>query len=233
MIAVIRRLLQRWVFDSRYPHSLAHRLRQRRWNLFRKLCSLPSDALLVDLGGLPDDGFAGFWPGPTLRVNIQRHSPRRPRDLAVVADAQALPFRDQALSVVFCNSLLEHVGPWQDQQKAAREIRRVAQRYFVQVPDRHAPIEPHYLLPFFQFLPDAAQRRVHHWLPIGFIPRGGWLKVWLLSARELQTLFPAARIVRERFLGLPKSCYAVQSSATMPESRASRSSSHSPHGNPG
>ena len=210
MLAAIRRNLRRWLVDGDSPASVARRLRRRRWNLFVRLCRPNPNELLLDVGGLPHDAFAGFWSGRTVRVNLQRHRPQRPGDRAVVADVRALPFRDGAFAVVFCNSVLEHVGPWADQQRAAGEIQRVARRYFVQVPDKHTPIEPHYLLPFFQFLPDRWQPRVCRWLPIGPVPRNGWYKVWLLSARELQRLFPDARIVRERVLGFPKSCYAVR-----------------------
>jgi len=210
MLAAIRQNLRRWLVDGGSPVSVARRLRQRRWNLFVERCRPSPHEPLLDVGGLPHDAFAGFWSGRIVRVNLQRHRAPRPSDRAVVADVRALPFRDGAFPVLFCNSLLEHVGPWSDQQQAAREIQRVARRYFVQVPDKHTPIEPHYLLPCFQFLPERWQRWAHRCLPISAIPRDGFLKIWLLTAKELQRLFPDARIVRERVLGLPKSCYAVR-----------------------
>jgi hypothetical protein len=196
--------------DARSPTSIARRFRRRRWELFLELCRPDPAALLLDVGGQPDDSLASFWAGPVIRVNRQRFRPRRPGDRAVVADARALPFRDAAFPVLFCNSVLEHVGPWEDQQQAANEIQRVGKRYFVQVPDRHTPIEPHYLLPFFQYLSEPWQRAVHRWFPISSVPRDGFYRVWLLTANQLRRLFPDARVVRERVLGFPKSCYAVR-----------------------
>lgn len=210
MIGMVRRFLLERVADSRMSRSLAFRVRLRRWELFTRLCSPEPGTILLDVGGLPDDTFARFWEGRTVRVNLTASRPRRPGDHTVVADARALPFRDRAFRVAFSNSLLEHVGDWVDQQEAAAEIRRVADRYFVQVPDRSTPLEPHYLLPFFQFLPERWQRRLHRALPIGWLPRDRFEKVRLLSVREMQGLFPDARILRERILWLPKSCYAVR-----------------------
>jgi len=73
--------------------------------------------------------------------------------------------------------------------------------------------EPHFLVPFFQFLPIAARA----WLLTRFDL--GWLtrtpdraaaravveSVHLVDARELLRLFPEATLWRERILGMTKS----------------------------
>lgn len=54
--------------------------------------------------------------------------------------------------------MIEHV-PHELQPAFVSEVRRVATRYFVQTPNRYFPIEPHYQLPLFQFLPETTPGR--------------------------------------------------------------------------
>ncbi|MGH8012464.1 MAG: methyltransferase type 11, partial [Candidatus Binataceae bacterium] len=126
------------------------------------------------------------------------------------------PFRDRAFEVVFSNSLIEHIGTWEEQRQFAVEIRRLAECYFLQTPNRWFPIEPHCLAPLVQFVP----KRVRPWVAAWLTP-AGWLvpsrqqfqremqRVRLLTAKEMRELFPEARIVREKFLGMTKSLIAI------------------------
>jgi hypothetical protein len=47
-------------------------------------------------------------------------------------------------------------------------------------------------------------------MSVGYIRRGDFLELNYLSVRQLAELFPAARILRERLLGLTKSLYALK-----------------------
>ncbi len=116
----------------------------------------------------------------------------------LVADGRQLPLDSGAFDWVFSNAVIEHVGGYEDQLRFANEIRRVAAKgYFVACPNRYFPIEPHTLIPFYQFLPIRLQRTVARYSP-------GYLKEYeeinLLSLAQLQELFPEARI---RSLGFP------------------------------
>jgi SAM-dependent methyltransferase len=122
----------------------------------------------------------------------------------VQADALDMPFEDGAFDVAYCNSLIEHVPP-EERPQLASEIRRVARRWFVQTPNRGFPIEPHVLLPLFQFLPLSARRRLWRFGASG----EEFQDIQLLTARELRGLFPEAAIVRERLGPLTKSLVAV------------------------
>jgi hypothetical protein len=125
-------------------------------------------------------------------------------------------FADHQFDVVFSNSVIEHLGTIEDQRRMAREVQRVADRHFVQTPNRYFPIEPHFLFPCFQFLP----LRVQVWLlmhrRMGYYDRVDSRKsaaatarsIRLLDARELRALFPGSRILRERFFGITKSLMA-------------------------
>lgn len=139
---------------------------------------------------------------------------RQPNVRRVDGDARALPFADREFAVVFSNSVIEHVGGWDDQVRFADEVRRVGSRYFVQTPNRWFPIEPHYQLPFIQFLPHRLVVALRSRFQLGHVPRDGSLSIRLLDARALRTLFPDAEIHRERILGVTKSLMAVRPSAT-------------------
>jgi hypothetical protein len=80
----------------------------------------------------------------------------------------------------------------------------------VQTPNRYFPIEPHYQLPFFQFLPRSARMALNRRFSLGWQGKGHWEEITLLSAGDLKRLFPDAEIRRERVLGLTKSLIAVR-----------------------
>jgi hypothetical protein len=139
----------------------------------------------------------------------------------VVGDGRQLPFRDRSFDIVFSNSVIEHIPTAEDQRRFAEEIRRTGRAYWVQTPDRYFPVEPHLVTPFLHWLPGgmrvAIARRFTFWSLLERPSRDRWEfyirhcaeEVRLLDVRELQALFPEARIIRERFLGLSKSLIAV------------------------
>jgi ubiquinone/menaquinone biosynthesis C-methylase UbiE len=134
-----------------------------------------------------------------------------------VGDARDLSqFADHEFDVVFSNSVIEHVGSVGDQQKMANEIRRVGRFYFVQTPNRGFPLEPHFMFPFFQFLPVSCRAKLLQKFNLGWIARVPEFQnaklvvqsIRLLTRRDLEQLFPEAEIFEERFLGLTKSFVA-------------------------
>jgi hypothetical protein len=94
---------------------------------------------------------------------------------------------------------------------------RVGRRFFVQTPNKRFPLEPHFLVPGFQYLPVT----VRAWLVSHFDV--GWYKripdhaaaraevesIQLLTRGRFSALFPAAQIHEEKFAGLTKSFVAV------------------------
>jgi hypothetical protein len=61
----------------------------------------------------------------------------------VVADALALPFRDDAVDLVFSNAVIEHVGGCEAQRRFLAEHRRVGRSWVATTPNRWFPVESH------------------------------------------------------------------------------------------
>ncbi len=211
MNAAVRTIF-RCVFDSSNPRSLASRFRARRLQFLLRTLQPDPGSLVLDVGS-DGSSFLRNWPYSGRVVSLDNQfRPENPRrsGLAVLADLRALPFKSRSIAVI-ANSVLEHVGILEEQEKAAAEIRRVGQGYFVQIPYLYFPVDPHFFtVPFFQLLPERWQRRICRHIAVGFVPRGGFLPVHYLTVPEFSALFPDARIVKERFLFLTKSLYAMR-----------------------
>jgi len=122
----------------------------------------------------------------------------------VVGDARELPYDDRSFDVCFSNSVLQYmIG--EDRNRYAEEIRRVADRYWVQAPYRFFPVDPHYLVPGIQFLPERVQQWLNSRVTLGWRAKGSWTPTLMPSVRELRMLFPDGIVKRERFFGLTKS----------------------------
>lgn len=209
--------------DNERPSSLASRLRRRRLALFLDLVApLARPLRILDVGGSEhywtDIGFQGEPQLEIHLVNLEAPIVTQPGFTGLAGDARDLrQFRDRAFDVVYSNSVIEHVGSFDDQSRMAREIMRVGTRYFVQTPNRYFPIEPHFLFPGFQFLPTAVQARLHYTFKLGWNAsvatslaeaHASVSETRLLTERQVRSLFPGATLYREKVFGLCKSFVA-------------------------
>ncbi|MGH2981405.1 MAG: class I SAM-dependent methyltransferase [Solirubrobacterales bacterium] len=188
---------------ARIAEPLARRARRGRHDLYRQVMAPGPEERIVDVG-CGSEGLAGFEHDADITGLDAEERPGYPGRRFVRGDARALPFADGEFGIAYSNSLVEHLDPG-DRERFADEIRRVADRYWVQTPNRYFPVEPHVLLPGFQFLPEGARRRLWR---LG-MPRTPYEPIELLGAAELRELFPDAVILRERFAGLTKSLIAA------------------------
>jgi hypothetical protein len=210
------------IFDNRRSDSLATQMRQRRFALFRSLLEpLPRPLRILDVGGVQAFwelmGFVGQNEFEIVLLNLATEHLNYANFRSVAGDARDLSdFADNEFDVVFSNSVIEHLGDFAGQQRMASEVQRVARRYFIQTPNRHFPLEPHFLFPWFQFLPRSLQVSMVQHFDMGWYRRQPEVQAAtalvvehrLLTEDELRRLFPTAELYHERFLGLTKSFVA-------------------------
>ena len=175
------------------------------------------DTRVLDAGGYEYYWqFSDLLPRVTV-ANLEGPARGQSRRSWVIADARMLPFRDRSFEVAFSNSVIEHISNPVDRRSFARELGRVAERYYVQTPNFWFPIEPHLMTPFVHYLPKTLQRRLLRNFTVWGIlvrptPEGcdDFLRdIRMLDESELRQLFPAAEIWRERVLGITKSLIAA------------------------
>jgi SAM-dependent methyltransferase len=205
----IFRVTRDWAAGS----ETVRRWREARYQQFIDLCAVRPEDRILDVGAGRGAALERFnEANPIVAVDLAPQAVgwlARPNVEVKVADGTNLPFPDKSFPVVFSSSVIEHI-PRDAQQRFADEIRRVGDRYFVQTPNRYFPIEPHYQLPLFQFLPESWRRYLNRRFTLGWRQRGMWEEANLLSAADLRRLFPDAEIHREKILGLTKSLMAVR-----------------------
>jgi len=179
---------------------------------------------ILDIGGT-----AGYWKsyrekipaGVSISlVNLTREEvPSGDIFNSLVGDARNLSeFADQSFDIVYSNSVIEHVGLWRDMAAMAKEVRRLAPRYFIQTPNYWFPIEAHYRLPYFHLLPDPVKQTLLLRGRRGFVPQAKDIGeassrtqyAFLLTKRQMEFLFPEAQVEREKFFGFTKSLIAIK-----------------------
>ena len=170
--------IRNWLlgFVNHYDQdSLISRIRKKRMDYFLELLTNldqpeKEKSSIVDLGGDPL-----FWNNVDLNfdrydltlVNMGSRTPTSANMRCVVGDACNLSnFNPESVDIVFSNSVIEHVGDFSSQKKMAEEMNRLDAPIFLQTPNYWFPMEPHFVFPFFQFLPL-------------------WLRTWLMTRFNL------------------------------------------------
>jgi hypothetical protein len=162
-----------------------------------------------------------FAASPTVEIvllNIYKQEVLNEHMHAVVGDAADLSaFENAAFDVVVSNSVIEHLPSPELQARMASEIQRVGIRHWVQTPNRNFPLEPHFLFPFFQYLPVAIRAWLLGQMDLGWYRRErdpalameAVRSIRLMTHRELRDVFPESQLVVERAFGLAKSFIVI------------------------
>jgi hypothetical protein len=211
-VGVVTRTLR--LADNTDGASLASHLRARRIGVMIETLRIDHRTRILDVGGSEQLWREFHLAAQVTLLNLERSREDSGLCEFVCGDALAMPFADGTFDVVVSNSVIEHVGDAGQQERFADEVRRVGARYWVQTPNRHFPIEPHFLFPGFQFLPRPIQSVVAQRWPYSWPKRYGngpseieeeIRSIRLLAPSEMTRFFPDAAIYTERVFGLTKS----------------------------
>lgn len=224
------RSIIKWATDYRNPKSIGSRLRARRirplTQVIRALFAEKSSVSIIDIGGS-----AYYWnilpPGFLEENNVTITVANLPeanlpdnfdRFRFINADGCNLSeIETNAFDIAHSNSVIEHVGDWQKMQQFSKELQRVSKYYYLQTPNFWFPFEPHYMTPFFHWLPRPVRAWILMHFAIGHCDRITSLSEAmliledseLLTTKMLRELFPGASIINEKFMFMNKSLVAM------------------------
>lgn len=210
--------------SSSSSDSLANSFRKKRFQYFCELvfsCG-QNPITILDVGGTER-----FWEvhgfvetgHKIILLNLTAPKSNYPNILTISGDAIDLSmFADQSIDIVFSNSVIEHLFTFENQNKMANEIRRVGKKYYIQTPSYYFPLEPHFLFPFFHWLPKSVRIFLIRQFSLGWYDRQKSKEkasklveeIRLLKKSEFQFFFPDAKIISERFFGITKSYIAIK-----------------------
>jgi len=214
------------------PKSLSFRFRKRRFKLVKRLIdgvlAEKGTCRIIDIGGTQKywDISDGYIDNDNIQIHLinkTKVSSSKSNFSSVIGDATELGFLDdRSFDLVHSNSVIEHVGTWNDMRKMAFHVQRLAPIYYVQTPNFWFPYEPHLRFPIYHWMPEQIRFRLLMNLNLGW---GGKRKdvdsamqavqSWsLLDKRQFSDLFPDAKIINEKFLVLTKSLIAIRSNGS-------------------
>lgn len=211
------------IVDVTSAKSINWYFRKRRMKIFFRYVDQIQTGMVsvLDIGGTvlfwKKMGVAGSQKIDITLLNIFEQSSDYENIHCIVGDAtdmNAIPQRN--FDIVFSNSVIEHLGSLDSQIAMAKNIQKIAAKYFVQTPNYNFPIEPHFLFPFFHYLPNRFKLFLLKNFSLGNYPvirdkekaQAAIDKIRLLHPKELKRLFPTCQIMFEKFLFFNKSIIA-------------------------
>jgi hypothetical protein len=204
----------------RFKSRVSLRARRRMFDRFMQEFAPSRQTTVIDVGVTPDEtlvdsnAFEQFYP---YKDRITATSFEDATSLAkaypglrfVQTSGKDLPFDDGEFDLAFSSAVLEHVGDREAQRGFIREVMRVADGFFIAVPNRWFPLELHTFLPVVHWLPKKWHRAI-----LRRVGRRFWAEeenLNLVGAGEMRSLFPPevqVRIYRQRLLGMTSNIVA-------------------------
>lgn len=201
------------------PGSAGERRRVRRWEWLSAAFPDIGSMDVLDLGGVASSWMRGpVRPASVHVVNLLPHDGDLPPWIrATQGDACDLPPAARGrYDLAYSNSVIEHVGGHHQRQRLADTVHTMAAAHWVQAPYRYFPVEPHWLFPFFQFMPVTVRAEIARrwWLAPGSPAShaaavADVLSTELLSRTEMLAYFPGSVLICERVAGVVKSLIAA------------------------
>jgi hypothetical protein len=195
--------------------------------LFVKTFDISDQTRILDVGGTPYNWQLIDCPAQItlLNLNLPDPLPILPSNINFIqGDGTNLQFGEKSFDIVFSNSVIEHLYTFENQKKFSEEVNRVGKSLWIQTPSRSFFFEPHFLTPFYHYLPKKLQYKLAKNFTIwGWIARPTTKysknkvdEINLLSLQQFQSLFPDCLIKKEMFLGFAtKSFIAIKKNKTM------------------
>ena len=223
--------IARFVADYDNPRSVGSQLRAKRiaplLDMMRNVHAQFGEVRIIDVGGTQQ-----YW-GIVSPEFLRKHNatitivnvpgmPLPPNSgpfrFAAGDGCDLATYGSDSFHIAHSNSVIEHVGRWDRMVAFAREIQRVAPCHYVQTPNFWFPVEPHFMTPFFHWLPPTARVWLLQRFALGQYEKAATREnaveavngVHLIDRKSLQALFPTSRISTEMFFGLPKSLVATK-----------------------
>lgn len=224
-------MLKKWLLRNVMPlnkDSVAYKCRKKRMHIFEDfyeeqiLSSSPDKKRILDVGGELDFwksmGFRYFNDVSITLLNLHKVDVPDVYDnvFSEVGDATDLSrYDDKQFDLVFSNSVIEHVGNFEKQRKMAAEMKRIGKHCYLQTPNRYFILEPHFLVPLFQFFPVGLRTFLIVNFSLGHFKKTKNFadaleraeSIRLMTRKELQALFPETKIRREKIGIITKSFY--------------------------
>lgn len=200
--------------------SLANSFRNKRFQFFEnqfKAFDQMGKVRILDIGGTESFWVnRGYHNNKNVEItilNLFKTETKYSNFIGYMGDACNLSeFNKNHFDLVFSNSVIEHLFTYENQEKMAKEVLRVGKNYFIQTPNKYFFVEPHYLLPFFQFLPKGFRKFILTKTPLSRgkkrtpdSAQNSLDEIQLLSLKQMKHLFPGGKVYKEKFLGMNKS----------------------------
>lgn len=168
---------------------------------------------VLDLGGTHS-----FWqrlpvtPRHVTAVNVAISGVGEPDWFEnVEGDACELPesVRSRRYDLVFSNSTIGRVGDADRRRRFADVVYEMADRHWIQTPNRAFPLEPHVLFPCEQYLPRTSRAIVRRYWPMVHSNASTMERAYrsadgteLVGRAEFERIIPTSRIEDERVSSL-------------------------------
>jgi SAM-dependent methyltransferase len=163
--------------------------RSKLFEFFIRSFNLSKETICLDIGGITT-GFESLSKlCRAISVNLRVIKKVNGWDL-IIADGRCLPFKDKSIDIIMSNALLEHIT--EGRERLVQEVRRVSKgNLFMSVPYFYSFLEPHYLFPFFQFIPESIKRFLLFklGLKIGWMSRENYAEIHLFKNHSLKNYF--------------------------------------------
>lgn len=219
--------------DATDPKSFRYKFRFKRFKkievIIREILETQSVVKILDVGGRRD-----YWDylseelRPKVFITVINYEgeltefEEKADNInleTVIGDGCNMPqYADNSFDLVHSNSVIEHVGSLENMGKYAAEIRRIGKRYYVQAPNLWFPIDPHFGVPIFHWLPDPTRAVIMHKYKVGFsdTPIEDYVEslseadsIKLVDKSMMKRLFPECKFQNEKFMLLTKSIVAT------------------------